>query len=42
MKRVLLIDDDQINARIVKYYLDETGGFQTVWAQSAMEAGRTR
>lgn len=38
MKRVLLIDDDQINARIVKYYLDETGGFQTVWAQSAMEA----
>ncbi|MDO4548623.1 MAG: response regulator transcription factor [Clostridia bacterium] len=38
MKKVLLIDDDKVNAQIIKYYLDQTGGFQTVWAQNAMEA----
>lgn len=38
MKRVLLIDDDKTNAQIVKYYLDQNGSFQTVWAQNAMEA----
>ena len=38
MKRVLLIDDDVTNTRIVQYYLEQTGEFQTVWAQNAEEA----
>lgn len=38
MKRVLIVDDDQTNAQIIQYYLKDTGGFQTVWAQNAKEA----
>ena len=40
MKRVLLIDDDAINAQIIQYYLNESGDFQTVWAQNAKDAIR--
>lgn len=38
MKRALLIDDDLTNTRIVQYYLEQTGEFQTVWAKNAQEA----
>ena len=38
MNRALLIDDDLTNTRIVQYYLEQTGEFQTVWAKNAQEA----
>ena len=40
MKKVLLIDDDATNARIIQYYLRESGDFHTVWAQNAKAALR--
>lgn len=38
MKRVLIIDDDGINAEIIRHYLEKTGEYETVWAENASSA----
>ena len=38
MKRILIVDDDQVNAQIMQYYLDQSGDIETVWAKDAHEA----
>ena len=38
MKRILVIDDDATNARIIRLYLDRTGEFETAWAANAKQA----
>ena len=40
MKRVLLVDDDSINAQIIRHYLSKTGEFITIWATDAEQALR--
>ncbi len=38
MKRVLIIDDDQMNAMIIAHYLTSDGAYQTDWAADARTA----
>lgn len=37
-KKILIIDDDAINARIIAFYLEQDDNFVTRWAKNATEA----
>lgn len=38
MKRVLLVDDDEVIAEIIRYYLSKKDAYEIVWAKNAGEA----
>ncbi len=40
MKRILLVDDDEVVAEIIKYYLSRKNAYNVVWAKNAGKASQ--